>query len=107
MVNITQFFYTFDVSPQNEKKFAKYMENYGTPIMSKFCKNWHFFKQERVLTGENGEVPQYIGYFEIENIEDFLKNEPPTEMIETIEQASKVCSNTKEWVGEQIATNSN
>ncbi len=75
--------------------------------MSKFCKNWHFFKQKIVLTSENGEAPQYIGYFEIENIEDFLKNEPPTEMIETIEQASKVCSNIKEWVGEEIATNTN
>ena len=107
MAKIAQFFYTFDVSPQNEGKFLEYMENYGTPTMSKFCKNWHFFKQERVLTSVSGKVPQYIGYFEIESIEDFLKNEPPPEMKETIEQASKVCSNTNEWIVEQIATNTN
>jgi len=107
MINIIQFFYTFDVSPQNEGKFVKYMENYGTPTMSKFCKNWHFFKQERVLASVSGKVPQYIGYFEIENMEDFLKNEPPLEMKEAIEQASKVCSNTNEWIVKQVVTNTN
>ena len=101
------FFYSFDVLPQNKGRFVEYMKDYGTPTMAKFCKNWHLFKQERVLNGKSEKIPQYIGYFEIENIYDFLMNEPPPEMKEIIEQASRVCSNTKEWIGEQIVTNTN
>jgi len=103
MSNITMFFYSFDVLPENERDFNDYMNNYGNPIMSKYCKNWRLFKQNTILTGDN--VSQYIGYFEIPNIDEFLKGEALEEMKETIDQASKVSSNIREWVGEQIASN--
>jgi hypothetical protein len=100
---ITKFFYSFDVLPENEGRFLEYMDIYGNPIMSKYCKNWQFFKRKIVLTGEN--IPLYIGYFEIENTEDFLSTKPPQEMQETIEQAAMVSSNTKEWIGIEVAEN--
>lgn len=103
MSKSAMFFYTFNVTPENEEKFSEYMKNYGTPVMSKYCKNWNFFKLNKILTGDN--VPQYIGYFEIPNLDVFLKSEPPEEMKEIIGRASKISSNTKEWVSELIATN--
>ena len=103
MSRITKFFYSFNVLPENEERFIEYMDNFGTPTMSKYCKNWQFFKREVELTGEK--IPQYIGYFEIENTKDFLNNKPPQEMQETIEQAAMVSSNTKEWIGIEIAGN--
>ncbi len=103
MTKITKFFYSFDVLPENEDRFVEYMDNYGNPTMSKYCKNWKLFKRDIALTGDN--VPQYIGYFDIENTEDFLNTKPPQEMQETIEQAAMVSSNVKEWIGIEIATN--
>lgn len=100
---ITQFFYSFEVLQQNEEKFVEYMNNYGIPVMSKYCKNWQLFKQKATLRGNN--APQYIGYFEIPDIDSFFKTDPPEEMTTTIEEASKVCSNVKEWIAEQIASN--
>ncbi len=100
MTKITQFFYSFEILKKNEEKFVDYMNNYGKPVMSKYCKNWQFFKQKTTLRGEN--APQYIGYFEIPDIDTFFKTEPPEEMTKTIEEAAKVCSNVSEWVGEQI-----
>lgn len=101
MSKITKFFYSFDVLPENEGRFLDYMDNYGNPIMAKYCTNWQFFKREVKLTGDN--IPQYIGYFEIENTKDFLNNKPPQEMQETIEKAATVSSNVKEWIGIEIA----
>ncbi len=98
-----KFFYSFNVLPKNEKRFVEYMDNYGNPIMSKYCKNWRLFKREKKLTGEI--VPEYIGYFDIENIELFLNSKPPVEMLETIEQASLVSSDIKEWLSKEIASN--
>lgn len=103
MSKIIKFFYSFDVLPENEDRFLEYMDNYGNPIMSKYCKNWQFFKRKIELTGER--IPQYIGYFEVDNTEDFLDAKPPQEMQETIEQAAMVSSNTKEWIGIEIAGN--
>ncbi|MHA2131607.1 MAG: hypothetical protein ACW99L_16700, partial [Promethearchaeota archaeon] len=100
---ITQFFYSFEVSHENEEKFVEYMKNYGKPIMSKYCKNWQLFKQTTALRGDN--APQYIGYFEITDIDAFLRTDPPEEMKTTMEEASKVCSNVEEWIGEQLASN--
>lgn len=103
MTKITQFFYSFEVEQQNEEKFVDYMNNYGKPVMSKYCKNWQLFKQNTTLRGDN--APQYIGFFEILDIDAFFKTDPPEEMTKTIEEASKVCSNISEGVGEQIASN--
>lgn len=103
MSETNQFFYSFDILPENEERFIKYMNNYGNPIMSKYCKNWKLFKRKMVLQGDK--VPEYIGYFDIENIEDFLNTKPPQEMQETIEQAAMVSSNVKEWIGKEIASN--
>ncbi|MFX1575252.1 MAG: hypothetical protein ACFFB0_21160 [Promethearchaeota archaeon] len=103
MTKITKFFYSFEVFPKNEKKFVEYMKNYGIPVMSKYCKNWQLFKQKATLRGDN--VPQYTGYFEIPDIDTFFKTNPPEEMVMAIEVATKVCSNVKEWIGEQIASN--
>ncbi|MFX0008649.1 MAG: hypothetical protein ACFFA7_04460 [Promethearchaeota archaeon] len=103
MTKIAKFFYSFEVLQKNEKKFVEYMKNYGIPIMSKYCKNWQLFKQKATLRGDN--IPQYIGYFEIPDIDSFFKIDPPEEMAMTIEEASKVCSNVKEWIGEVIASN--
>lgn len=100
MEKITMFFYTFDVIEENESKFLNYMENFGKPVMSKYCKNWRLYKQHKVLSGDN--VPQYTGYFEIPDVEGFFKSEPSEEMKETIRQASEVCSNVREWLGERI-----
>jgi hypothetical protein len=89
--------------PENEQKFVDYMQNYGSPNMSKYCKNWHLFKLSRILKGDN--IPQYIGYFEIPDPETFFKSDPPKEMQETMKEAAKVCSNIKNWLGEQIDAN--
>lgn len=97
------FFYSFEVLPENEKGFINHMNKFGTPIMSKYCKNWHLFKLNKSL--RNNEVPQYIGFFEIPNIEEFFSSEPPEEMKATIKEAEKVCSNVKEWIAEQVASN--
>ena len=103
MTKLTKFFYSFNVLQQNEEKFVNYMNDYGIPVMSKYCKNWQLFKQKSALRGDN--PPQYIGYFEIPDIDSLFKTDPPEEMAITIEEASEVCSNVKEWIGEQIASN--
>jgi len=103
MLETNKFFYSFDVLHENEEQFVKYMDSYGNPIMSKYCKNWKLFKRKTVLRGDD--VPEYIGYFDIENIENFLNTKPPQEMQETIEQAAMVSSNVTEWIGTEIASN--
>ncbi len=103
MAESYKFFYSFNVLVENEKRFVEYMNNYGNPIMSKYCKNWRLFKQKKILTGES--IPEYIGYFDIENLEQFLNSKPPVEMLETIEQAALVSSDIKEWLGKEIASN--
>ncbi len=103
MGKLVKFFYSFEVLKKNEEKFVIYMDNYGKPVMSKYCKNWQLFKQKTILRGDN--APQYIGCFEIPDIEEFFRAEPPEDMLKTIEEASKACSNVNEWVGEQIASN--
>ncbi|MFW9781736.1 MAG: hypothetical protein ACFFFB_05570 [Candidatus Heimdallarchaeota archaeon] len=103
MNRLTKFFYSFDILDENEEKFTDYMKNYGTPVMSKYCTNWELYKLKTTLRGEN--APQYIGCFEIPDIEAFYIIDPPEEMTRTIEEASKVCSNVKEWIGEELASN--
>ncbi|MCP4542953.1 MAG: hypothetical protein GY832_38035 [Chloroflexi bacterium] len=97
------FFYAFEVLPENEKGVMEYMEKFGTPTMSKYCQNWQLFTLNQVLRGD--EVPQYIGFFEIPDLEAFLGSEPPEEMKETMKQAGNVCSNVREWISDRIASN--
>ena len=52
------FFYSFKVSPENEKGFIEYMQKFGMPVMSKYCKHWQLFKLSKPLRGD--EVPEYI-----------------------------------------------
>ena len=75
MTKLTKFFYSFNVLQQNEEKFVNYMNDYGIPVMSKYCKNWQLFKQKSALRGDN--PPQYIGYFEIPDIDSLFKTDPP------------------------------
>lgn len=100
---VSMFFYAFEVLSQNENAFAEYMEKFGSPTMSKYCKNWQLFKLNRPLRGN--EIPQYIGFFEIPDVDVFFSSEPLDEMKETLNQVAKVCSNIREWVGDQIASN--
>lgn len=71
--------------------------------MSKYCKNWQLLKLNKSL--RNNKVSQYIGFFEIPNIEEFFSSEPPEEMKVTIKEAEKVCNNIREWVAEQVVSN--
>ena len=97
------FFYAFEIIPENEKAFKEYMEKYGSPVMSKYCKNWRFFKLNQVLSGK--EIPQYIGVFEIPDIEKFLGSEPPEEMKEAMQHAAKITTNNRDWIALQVASN--
>jgi hypothetical protein len=99
------FFYSFNVRSEQEREFSEYMTNYGTPMMSKYCKNWNFFKLHNTLTGVD--VPQYLGHFEIPDLDEFLNSEPPEEMKKTIERATEVTINRKEWITKVIDSNSN
>ena len=100
---VNMFFYAFEVLTENENAFVEYMEKFGSPIMSKYCMNWRLFKLNRPLRGN--EIPQYIGFFEIPDMDVFFSSEPPEEMKETLNQAAKVCTKIREWVGNQIASN--
>ena len=97
------FFYSFKVSPEHEEGFVEYMQKFGIPVMSRYCKNWQLFKLNKALRGVG--VPEYIGFFEIPDLETFFSSEPPEEMKETMKQAEKVCSDIREWIAEQIVSN--
>jgi len=94
------FFYSFDVDPADEEAFIHYMEQYGTPVMSRYCRNWRFYKRTQPLRGSD--LPHYIGSFEIPDLDQFVSSKPPDEMMEAMERADHVCKNIREWVVEQI-----
>ncbi len=97
------FFYSFNVLPENEDKFVEYMNTHGTPIMGKYCKNWNLFKSTIRLNGTD--IPQYIGYFDVPDLDSFLSSKPPEEMKDIMKRSNKLCSNNSEWISELMFTN--